>query len=151
MSGSYLDAMSDSPSWTSMMGSEKGTRPLRIRRCLSGRWRVSSDHHKRAPLRDGSTAAHSGERRASASGLVGGAAAHRQQPRVVCPDLDLGHYREPARRQRAHLRVNVTRRRAGQRAAPHLRSAGRRPPSLSRSSRGRRCSLGRREAGRNGE
>jgi hypothetical protein len=74
--------------------------------------RVGSGRHKRAPPRDGSTVAHSpsGERRASASGLVGGAAAHRQQPRVVCPDLGLEHCREPARWRRAHLRVNVARR-----------------------------------------
>jgi hypothetical protein len=40
---------------------------------------VGSCRHKRAPPRDGSTAAHSpsGEHRASASGLVGGAVAHR--------------------------------------------------------------------------
>jgi hypothetical protein len=115
MSGSYLDTMSDPPSWTSMTSSGKGTRPQRIRRRLSGRRRVSSSRHKRAPPRDGSTAAHSpsGERHASASGLVGGTTAHRQQPRVVCPDLGLGHCRKPARRQRANLRVNVACRRAG--------------------------------------
>jgi hypothetical protein len=78
MSGSYLDAMSDPQPWTSMTGSGKGTGPPRIRRRLSGRRRVSTGHHKRAPPRDGSTAAHSpsGERRALASGLVGGATAH---------------------------------------------------------------------------
>jgi hypothetical protein len=64
------------------------------------------------------------------SGFVGGAVAHQQQPRVVRPDLGLGHYRELARWRRAHLQVNVARQRAGQRAAPHLRPAGRRPPSL---------------------
>jgi hypothetical protein len=109
MLGSYLDTMSDPPSWTSMTGSGKGTGPLRIHRRLSGRRSVSSGHHKRAPPRDGSTAVHSpsGERRASASGLVGGAATHQQQRRVVRPDLGLGHCCEPARRRRAHLRVNV--------------------------------------------
>jgi hypothetical protein len=112
MSGSYLDAMSDPPSWTSMTGSGKGTRPPRSRRRLSGRRRVGSGRHKRAPPRDSSTAAHSpsGERRASTSGLVGGAVAHRQQPRIVCPDLGLGHCRKPARWRRAHLWVNVARR-----------------------------------------
>jgi hypothetical protein len=57
---------------------------------------VSSGRHKRAPPRDSSTVAHSpsGECHASASGLMGGAVAHRQQPRVVRPDLGLGHCRE---------------------------------------------------------
>jgi hypothetical protein len=32
MSGSYLDAMSDPPSWTTLTGSGKGTGPPRIRR-----------------------------------------------------------------------------------------------------------------------
>jgi hypothetical protein len=95
--------------------------------------RVDSGRHKRAPPRDGSMAAYSpsGERRASASGFVGGTIAHRQQPRVVRPYLGLGHCRESARRLHAHLQVNVARRLAGQRAVPHLRPAGRRPPSLS--------------------
>jgi hypothetical protein len=108
-------------------------------RATSHPLRVGSGRHKRAPPRDGSTAAHSpsGERRASTSGFVGGAIAHRQQPRVVRSDLGLGHCREPARRRHAHLRVNVARRRAGQRAAPHLRPAGHRPPSLSLGRRAR--------------
>jgi hypothetical protein len=115
MSRSYLDAMSDPPSWTSMTGSGKGTGPPHIRRRLSGHRRIGSGHYKRALPRDGSTTAHSpsGERRVSASGLVGGAVAHRQQPRVVRPDLGLGHCRKPARQRRAHLRVNVAHQQAG--------------------------------------
>jgi hypothetical protein len=114
MSGSYLDAMSDPPSWISMTGSGKGTGPPCIRHRLSSHRRIGFGHYKRAPPRDGSTAVHSpsGERCVSASGLVGGAAAHRQ-PRVVRSDLGLGHCRKPARRWHAHLQVNVARQRAG--------------------------------------
>jgi hypothetical protein len=115
MSGSYLDAMSDPPSWISMTGSGKGSWPPRIRHRLSSHRCIGFGHYKRAPPRDGSTAVHSpsGERRVSASGLVGGTAAHQQQPRVVRPDLGLGHCRKPARRRRAHLQVNVARQLAG--------------------------------------
>jgi hypothetical protein len=103
MPGSYLDAMSDPPSWTTLTGSGKGTGPPRIRRVSAP---VATNGHRRE------TVAHSpsGERRVSPSDFVGGAITHRQQPRVVRPDLGLGHYREPARRRRAHLRVNVARR-----------------------------------------
>jgi hypothetical protein len=68
------------PPWPDLPSSKttcsgKGPRP-RVRRRLSGRWRVSSGRHLRALPRAGSTATRSpsGERRTSVSGPAGGAA-----------------------------------------------------------------------------
>jgi hypothetical protein len=127
MSGSYLDAMSDPPFWTSLTGSGKGTGPPCIHRVSAP---VATKGHRREMARRRCTHPRvSVTRRRAASWAA--PSAHQQQSRVVHPDFGLGHYREPTRRLHTHLRVNVARQRAGQRAAPHLWSAGRRPPALS--------------------
>jgi hypothetical protein len=127
MSGSYLDAMSDPPSWTTLMGSGKGTGPPRICR-VSAPVATEGHHSETARLRRTHPRVSIVRQRAASWAVP---SLNSNNLRLCARIFGLGHCREPAQRRRAHLRVNVARRRAGQREAPHLRPAGRRPPSLS--------------------